>query len=232
MRTTRSNRHDAHSALSRRTFLKGTVAAGALVTAGGIPELLHAGQAPAFPKGTKLHILQWINYVPPADTVFLAQAAEFGKQMGVEVQVERIGQNDVRTRATAAIEAKAGPDIILIHNNLPHLFADGFADVSELAESIGKEQGGYYDLLRLNASAGKRWYAVPHFGHAWAWNYREDWLQEAGFSKFPQTWDEFRVVGRKLKSMGRPVGQAFGHSEGDPNNYVYPLVWSFGGMEV
>jgi multiple sugar transport system substrate-binding protein len=202
------------------------------VTAGGIPELLHAGQAPAFPKGTKLHILQWINYVPSADTVFLAQAAEFGKQMGVEVQVERIGQNDVRTRATAAIEAKAGPDIILIHNNLPHLFADGFADVSELAESIGKEQGGYYDLLRLNASAGKRWYAVPHFGHAWAWNYREDWLQEAGFSKFPQTWDEFRVVGRKLKSMGRPVGQAFGHSEGDPNNYVYPLVWSFGGMEV
>jgi multiple sugar transport system substrate-binding protein len=220
------------ASIDRRAFLKGAVAATGAAALGGIPGILSAGQAPGYPKGTKLHQLQWINYVPPADNVFLAQAEEFGKLMGVEVQVERIGQNDVRTRATAAIEAKAGPDIILIHNNLPHLFADGLADASDIAEAIGKEQGGYYDLMRANAYSGRRWLAVPHFCHAWAWNYREDWLKEAGFTKFPETWEEFREVGKKLKAMGRPIGQAFGHSEGDPNNYVYPLVWGFGGYEV
>jgi multiple sugar transport system substrate-binding protein len=220
------------SSIDRRTFLKGVVTTTGVAALTGIPGMLQAGQAPAYPKGTKLHTLQWINYVPPADAVFTAQAEEFGKQMGVEVVVERIGQNDVRTRATAAIEAKAGPDIILIHNNLPHLFADGLADVSDAAESIGAEQGGYYDLMRANAHSGRQWLAVPHFCHAWAWNYREDWLKEAGFASFPSTWEEFRAAGKKLKAMGHPIGQAFGHSEGDPNNYVYPLVWSYEGCEV
>jgi multiple sugar transport system substrate-binding protein len=73
---------------------------------------------------------------------------------------------------------------------------------------------------------------VPHFVYSWAWNYREDWLKEEGYSKFPETWDDFRQMAKKLKDKGRPSGQAFGHSENDPNNYCYALIWCFGGYEV
>ncbi|MFH1613526.1 MAG: ABC transporter substrate-binding protein [Planctomycetota bacterium] len=205
--------------IHRRTFLKGMAMASGAAALGGITEILSAGKAPAYAKGTKLHMLQWLNFVPEGDTVFLAQAQEFGKQMGVEIQVERIGMNDVRTRTTAAIESKSGPDIILIPNNLPHLFADGLADVSDVAEAVGKEQGGYYDLPIANACSGQQWIAVPQFVYSWAWNFREDWLNEEGYSKFPENWDEFRQMTRKLKAKGRPAGQAFGHSENDPNNY-------------
>jgi len=125
--------------MPRRTFLKGaTTVAGAAVL-GGIPGILAAGQAPAYPTGTRLHLLQWLNFVPAGDKVFLEQAAEFGKQMGVEVSVERMGMNDVRPRTTAAIEPKSSPDIILIPNNLPQLYADSLADVSDICESLGKE---------------------------------------------------------------------------------------------
>ena len=116
--------------IPRRTFLKGAAAAAGAATLGGIPGILHAGQAPAYPKGTKLHLLTRINFIPAGDTLFIAQAEEFGKQMGVEVQVERIGENDVTTRSTAAIVAKSGPDIIMLQNNFPHLLANGLADVS------------------------------------------------------------------------------------------------------
>ena len=216
----------------RRTFLKGAAAAAGAATLSGIPGILAAGQAPAYPKGTKLHMLQWLNFVPAGDKVFLAQAEEFGKQMGVEIQVERIGMNDVRTRTTAAIESKSGPDIILIPNNLPQLFTDGLADVSDVAEALGKEQGGFYNLPRANAFAGGHWIAVPQFVYSWGWNYRESWLREIGYHKFPETWDEFRDMAKKLKAKGRAVGQSFGHSENDPNNYSYALMWCFGGSEV
>ena len=218
--------------IPRRMFLKGAAAAAGAATMGGIPGILRAGQAPAYPKGTKLHLLTRINFIPAGDTLFIAQAEEFGKQMGVEVQVERIGENDVTTRSTAAIVAKSGPDIIMLQNNFPHLLANGLADVSDIAETLGKEQGGYWDLSRANAYVGKQWLAVPYGVLSNTMNYREDWLKEAGFSKFPDTYEELREVGKKLKSMGHPVGQCFGHSVNDPNSWCYPFVWAYGGYEV
>ena len=216
----------------RRTFLMAAAAATGATVLGGVPGILAAGQAPAYPKGTKLHLLTRLNFFPTADTIFLSQAAEFGKQMGVEVEVERIGQNDIVTRTTAAIVSGSGADIILLHNNFPHLVADGLADVSDVAEEIGRQQGGYFDLFRADAYVGDRWLGVPHVCLSTAMNYREDWFKEIGVTKFPDTWEELREVGKKLKSMGRPMGQAFGHSENDPNTHCYSLLWSYGGMEV
>jgi multiple sugar transport system substrate-binding protein len=219
----------AGNGIDRRTFLKG--AAGA-ATLGGMPGIVAAAQAPAYPKGTKLHLLTRLNFFPTADKIFIAQAEEFGKQMGVEVQVERIGQNDIVTRTTAAIVSGSGADIIILHNNFPHLVADGLSDVSDVAEEIGRQQGGYFDLFRANAYVGNQWLGVPHVCLSTAMNYREDWLKEAGYTKFPDTWEELREVGKKLKSMGHPAGQAFGHSENDPNTHCYSLLWSYGGMET
>jgi multiple sugar transport system substrate-binding protein len=218
--------------VSRRTFLKATAATAGAAALGGIPGILGAAQAPAYAKGTKLHHLMQLHFIPATDKVFMDQAAEFGKQMGVEIQVERIGQNDVPTRAAAAVEMKSGPDIIQIQNNFPLLLADGAVDVGDVAEPIGKDQGGYYDLPKANAMSGGRWVAVPHDVYSWAWNYRESWMFEVGYNKFPDTWEEFRDMGKKLKAKGHPIGCAFGHSTNDPNNYCYALVWGFGGMEV
>jgi multiple sugar transport system substrate-binding protein len=50
--------------------------------------------------------------------------------------------------------------------------------------------------------------------------------------KFPQTWDEYRAVGKKLKAQGRPYGQSLGHTFGDPVVFWYPFLWSWGGREV
>ena len=218
--------------IPRRTFLKGAAAVAGVASLGGIPGIVAAGQAPAYPKGTKLHLLTRINFIPAGDTLFLAQAEEFGKQMGVEVQIERIGENDITTRSTAAIVAKSGPDIIMFQNNFPHLMANGLADVSDIAEAIGKEQGGHWDLCKANAFVGKQWLAVPYGALANIMNYREDWLKEAGYNKFPDTYEELREAGKKLKAAGHPVGQCFGHSVNDPNSWCYPFVWAYGGYEV
>ena len=215
------------SALSRRRFLALSSAA----AASGIEGIVAARRAPAHAQGTRLHLLQSSHFIPAADTLFEAQAKEFGKQAGVEIQIERINQNDIQTRVTAAVQSGAGPDIIILANNHPHLYEASLVDVSDVAEEIGGKQGGWYDYAKVNCLAGGRWIGVPQYIISWAITYRADWLKEAGF-EYPKTWDDFRKVGRAMKAKGKPFGQAFGHSINDPNNWCYPLVWMWGGMEV
>jgi multiple sugar transport system substrate-binding protein len=117
-------------------------------------------------------------------------------------------------------------------SNWPHLDADGLADVDDLAEEIAKRDGAYYEHNKKVSIVDKRWKALPLCSVPSTWAYREDWFKEAGAKKFPDTWDELRKVGTELKKKGRPLGQAFGHSLGDPNNWAYSVTWGFGGAEI
>src|SRR5229473_5718493 len=217
--------------MRRREFLKTTgLAAG--VAATGLESIVAARRAPAHAQGTRLHILRWVDFIPEADVELKRQAPEASKALGAEVVFEFINFNDLQPRITAAIQSGAGADIIMMLYNWPHLYASALVDVSDVAEPIGKAQKGYYDVFNVTSKVDGKWLAVPHgiVGNAIA--YRRSWHTEIGVKEFPQTWDEWREVGRKLKAKGKPVGQALGHSAGDPPTFAYPLLWSFGGAEV
>src|SRR5919108_6267306 len=121
--------------ISRRTFVKATAAVAAATA---------AGRAPAFAQGTKLHILRWVDFIPACDVELKKQAGDASKLLGAEVQFEFINANDLQPRITAAIQSQNGPDIIHMLHNWPHLYAAGLADVSDVAEWQGEDQGGVY----------------------------------------------------------------------------------------
>jgi multiple sugar transport system substrate-binding protein len=218
--------------LDRRAFLRAAGAATGAAAVGGIPDIVAAQKAPSFPKGTKLNILEWVSFVPASDVEFKRLAAEFGKLAGVDVTVDLINMNDLNPRIASAIETKSGPDIIMMISNWPHLYADGLADVDDLAEEIASRAGAYYEPKKKVSVVGNRWKAVPLCSVPATWAYREDWFKEAGASRFPDTWDEWRKLGIALKKKNQPMGQAFGHSLGDPNNWAYSVTWGFGGAEI
>lgn len=68
----------------------------------GIAGILATGRAPAFAQARSIHLLQWSHFVPAADTLFEAQAREFGKQAGVEVKIERINTGNAPSIYIAA----------------------------------------------------------------------------------------------------------------------------------
>ena len=218
------------SRVDRRTFIK--TAGAAVAVASGIEGIVAARRAPAFAQGTKLHIVRWVDFIPEADVELKRQAPEASKALGAEVTFEFINANDLQARITAAIQSGSGADIIQMLWNWPRLYANAFADVSDVAEPIGQVQGGYYDVFSSTAKADGRWLAVPHGTGGNAVAYRRSWHEEIGVKEFPKTWDEWREVGKKLKAKGKPVGQALGHSFGDPPTFAYPLLWDFGGAEV
>ena len=223
-------RPESSVAIDRRTFLRGA-AAGAAVTA-GLEGVLAARRAPAFAQATKIHLLQWVDFIPEGDVEVKRQVAEYSKQMKVEVIFETINANDLQARITAAIQSGAGPDIIMMLHNWPHLYAGGLADIGELCEWKAADQGGYYPHSDAAARLGKRWLALPYFTGAPLIAYRKSWFAEVGANQPPKTLEEYKKIGAALKKKGKPIGQTLGHTFGDAPAWTYPFTWTFGGAET
>ena len=216
--------------MKRRKFLK---AAGAGVATTGLAGILASHRAPVFAQANTVHILRWNDFVPAADKVLREVfVPEVAKALGVKLNVETVNANDLPARATAAIQSGSGPDIIMLLNNLPHLYSSAAVDVSALADEVGKAQGGIYDpSAKLNKVGGK-WVSMPWSVVPALIAYRESWFKEVGAREFPKTWKEYHDVGKKLKAAKHPVGQTLGNTFGDAPTFTYPLLWSFGGQEV
>ena len=221
------------SRIGRRKLLQLSGAGAIAAKTGGIAAILASGKAPAFAQGTTVHWLRWNDFVPASDGVLREQIIpQCAKDLGVTLNIEMINGNDIPARTTAAIQSGTGPDVICALNLAPQLYPDSIADVNDVAEKIGKDQGGFYNASRLVAHNGKKWLGIPWciLGNENA--YRKSWFEAVGVTKFPATWDEYRAAGKKLKAKAQPLGQALGHSFGDPPTFWYPYLWSWGGKEV
>ncbi|MFL4989435.1 MAG: ABC transporter substrate-binding protein [Microvirga sp.] len=219
--------------VTRRKFLKVSGAGALAAKTGGMAAILATGRAPAYAQATTLNWLRWNDFVPASDQLLRKELIPEGeKVLGIKINLETVNGNDLQPRITSAIQSGAGPDLFMLFNNHPHLYAASAVDLSDIAEDIGKTQGGWYKVSSGNCNDGKKWLSMP-FCIIGAMNaYRKSWFEEVGYSKYPETWDEFRDAGKKLKAKGHPIGQALGHSFGDPPTFAYPLMWSYGGNEV
>jgi len=217
--------------IGRRKFL-GT-AATATAVAAGLEGILAARRPPAFAQGTTLHIVRWNDFIPEADKWLKEQATPAAsKALGAEVRIEHINANDLQPRITAAIQSGSGADIFMLNYNWPQLYQSALVDVSDVANAVAKDQGGFYGVFKPSFEVGGKWLGVPHsiVGNALA--YRKSWFKEIGFEVFPKTWDDLRKAAGALKKKGKPYGQTLGHTFGDAPTWSYPLMWSFGGAET
>jgi ABC-type glycerol-3-phosphate transport system substrate-binding protein len=219
--------------ITRRRVLKlsgvGVVAA----QTGGLAAILATGRAPAYAQGTNIHWLRWADFVPASDMLLKGQIAqECQKATRITLKLETVNANDLQSRITSAIQSGTGADIIMAIGNWPQLYAESLADAGDVAEEIGKAQGGYYDVSKLVATVGNKWIGVPWAIVGGLVAYRKSWFDEIGYNTFPETWDALLDAGKKLKAKGRPIGQTAGHTFGDAPSWWYPYLWSWGGKEV
>lgn len=219
--------------INRRRFVQLSGAGMAAAGTGGLAGILASGRAPAYAQGAAVHWLRWADFVPASDQVLKNKIApECQKALGIKLTVETINANDIQARVTSAVQSGTGPDIIMGLSNWPQLYAASLADVSDLADEIGKAGGGYYDVCKVVGTSGNKWIGLPWAVGGGLVAYRKSWLSEVGFDKFPDTWDQYRTAGQKLKKAGHPYGQTAGHTFGDAPGWWYPYLWSWGGKEV
>src|SRR5919112_6293080 len=120
--------------VTRRTVLKTGTALD-----GGMAGILATGRAPAFAQGTTVHWIRWNDFVPASDQLLRRELLpEAEKALGIKMNFETVNANDLQPRITSAIQSGAGPDIFMLNNNHPQLYAASLVDVSDVAEEIGK----------------------------------------------------------------------------------------------
>ncbi|HYU13050.1 MAG TPA: extracellular solute-binding protein [Stellaceae bacterium] len=219
--------------IDRRRFVQLSGAGALMAGSGGLAGILASGRAPAYAQGTTVHWLRWADFVPTSDQLLKGKITqECQKATGIKLNLETINANDLQARITSSIQSATGADIIMAIGNWPQLYADSLADAGDVAEEIGKAQGGYYEVSRQVATVGNKWIGVPWTVGGGLITYRKSWLEEVGYKTFPDTWDAFRDAGKKLKAKGHPIGQTAGHTFGDAPSWWYPYLWSWGGKEI
>jgi len=214
--------------ITRRTVLKSGTA-----LVGGMAGILATGRAPAIAQTTTVHWLRWNDFVPASDQLLRREMLpEAEKALGMKINFETVNANDLQPRITSAIQSGAGPDLIMLNNNHPQLYAASCVDLSDVVDPLASAEGAHYPLVKANSNDGKKWLSMPWAIIGGMIAYRKSWFADVGANEFPDTWEKYREVGKKLKAKGRPIGQTLGHTFGDSPTFTYPYLWSWGGKEV
>ena len=209
---------------SRRQFLK--------LAAGGTAAAVSAARS-ARAQSKTITILHESSFIKPFDEyVQNVLAPAYEKQTGIKVNYEVTSVGSLPTRISTIAETGSGADITM--NGLLQViqFGEKYLDVGDVAEEIGKAQGGWYDAGKEAVLLNDKWKAIPFSNIGQLMNWRTDWFAEVGVKKFPDTWEELYEVGKKLKAKDHPFGFELGHGFGDNHGWLYPLLWSYGGAEV
>ena len=105
---------------------------------------------------------------------------ECQKALGITLNIETINGDGIQARITSAIQSKSGPDIMMAASNWAQLYAESLVDVSDIAEEVGKAQGGYFQTAHAIANDGKRWIAMPFTILGVLFANRTSWFAEVG----------------------------------------------------
>ncbi|BDE07575.1 ABC transporter substrate-binding protein [Vulcanimicrobium alpinum] len=222
--------------LDRRRFLALSAAGiGAAATA-GLPAVASAADASPFKpeKGATLQLLRWTGFVKNDDIIWAENTKKFTAATGVPVQIQSLSWPDVTPKAALAAQVGSGPDIIMGWNDDPFVYPDKLVDMTDLAEYMGKNHGGYYDAARSYCYDPdvKRWVSFPIGVTGNSLVYRKSWAKDAGFAEFPKDLDGMLKLARGLKKAGHPCGFSLGHAVGDANSWTHWVLWSFGGKQA
>ncbi len=214
----------AKARASRRKFLKSTGAGiVALSSAGPLIWVRNAVAA-----DQSLSIVQWAHFVPEYDVWFDKFAKQWGEKNKVAVTVDHVPVQDIPARAAAEASAGSGHDLFGFNGaGGAHLYRKFFIDVADLVKETEKKYGKVTTIgrqLGFNADDGT-WSAFPDFYINFPGMYQKSLWDEIGMK--PDTWDNLRKGGAKLKAKGHPVGISLGHSN-DPSTTWRGLLWSYG----
>ncbi len=215
----------SHRFTTRRDFLK--------LAAVGVAGAAGAALAPRRTRAAgEITFARESSYVKNLDDYFQSVLIpRYQQEMGVKInyEIQAAGGSAV-PRLVSIVESKAPVDAAWVQQEW--LYREGLIDVSEIAQEIGKQQGGWYaEIERLCKWQGK-WKSVPFGNIGQTMVYRRDWFEEAGVKKFPDTWDEFLEAAIKLKAKGHPFGMSMGNGFADNNSWLLPLLWSYGAQVV
>jgi multiple sugar transport system substrate-binding protein len=211
--------------VSRRDVIKTASAAG---VAAGVGPFFHITPARA---AKTLKILQWSHFVPGYDKWFNnTYVKEWGAKNGTEVVVDNINLTLIPSRAAAEVSAQKGHDLLMFLAP-PSVYEDQVVDMKDVYAECEKKHGKPIDLAIKSTYNPKtqKYFAFSDSFVPDPVDYRIDLWGDIGMK--PDTWDNVRIGGRKIKDKtGIPVGIGLS-AELDTAMAMRAIMYSFGSHE-
>lgn len=224
------------SKLNRRDFLvtsASVAAASTLAPSAFAAPTAQGGLEFPIEKGATLRVLRWKHFIKADIDQWEASMAKFKELTGVTVRTDSEGWEDIRPKAAVAANVGTGPDIVMSWFDDPQQYPTKLLDVSDIAESLDKRYGGFYDVAKkYGKGQDGKWIAVPVGAISNAIVYRKSQLNAVGFETVPKDTEGFLKLATALKAKGTPMGFPLGKAVGDANNWAHWLLWSHGGKMV
>lgn len=220
--------------LSRRWFLKGAGAVGAMALGGSTlaacatgapaPEASGSGTGGADPQVLNLMIPSWVDAKFIADVM---QGAAGGK-IGAQVNLITVDDGTFPAQATAAQKSGQAPDLLMWTAQGIAAFAGAGVKLAPLDDFVKDEdRSAFYPQDYESNSLDNVIYGLGYRADCRAIVYRGDYAKEPP----PESWtfDEF---GQWVSGLGGSGRQAFGFEakpgDGRASSNFLPLIWSTG----
>ena len=182
-------------------------------------------------RGTKLTILWQAPSITEAEAAQNKNMDDWAKAAGVELTKDSVALDQWDAKLATNAQTKQGADLVNMYAQHVATNENVMLDITDLADEVGKSVGGWYEGPKSVSVRGGQWKALPAAIYGQYWIYREDLFKQAGVEKWPETYEEFRQAGKKLKAAGTPLGHTLGHAVTDGATHNYSLMWSFGAKE-
>src|SRR5215211_8557443 len=191
--------------VNRRKLLQATLASSALATVGGIDRVLastvapyHFSRTPAYQEGTTISVLV-PSFQAIGDGFMRDQAAAFGEETGIQVDMQFLPFEKAMDRQTTLIAAKSGEvDVFGTHYAQIGKFGEALVPLNDLAASNGIKAedfvAGSFDAFSVNGKL----LAIPWTFDLRTLFYRTDLFEKAGIAQPPTNWQEFLDAAQKL----------------------------------
>ncbi len=159
---------------------------------------------------------------------------QWGNDLGIQVQVVPVNQNDTSKRVAAALQSGAMPDALTVGYDLAKVMVANkqLSQVKDTYKAIGKAHGGWFapiDKATTDNSWGGAVYGVPlgFFGNVLF--RRDDILSKAGFTAPPKTWQELGDQAAKIVTPPKFYGSGIQISNTLDGDLETAIMQSFGG---
>ena len=211
--------------ISRRDFIK-AVSAGMVATGLGA-NIIIPGKVGAAKK--KLKILQWSHFVPSFDDWLRdTYVKRWGEKNDTEVIVDHVSIRELLDRPVAEVVAQEGHDLVMFIRP-PSAFEEQVVDLRDICQECEKLYGNSIPLAHKSTynPKTKKYYGFSDSYAPDPINYRKDLWDGVGV--FPDTWEDIRIGGAKIKKKyGIPVGIGLSAEDDDSEMAVRAIMYSYG----
>ncbi len=144
----------------------------------------------------------------------------------VTVEITLMPWSGALDKIMAAIMAGNAPDIMITGTGYPQTLAGtgGLLELSSVVESVGGKDAFLGTSLSVQGAYGNGLYSIPLYVTPYITYYRQSWLDAAGITRIPTTWEEYYDM---CKAVTDPSKNRYGFAIPLGDLHGWKTIWSF-----